>query len=217
MTEPDLAKPTVFVVDDDADVREGLNLLLQSVGLNCEVFRSAQDFMRRRPAETVSCLILDVRMPGPSGLDCQKELARIHLNIPIIFITGHADIPMTVRAMKAGAIEFLTKPVREQDLIDAVHVALERDRARRNLEDQLRDLKQSFATLSEREREVLMLVSAGMLNKQIAGAMKLSEVTVKVHRHNLMRKLGAKSVPDLVRITDTLGFSRSNATSAVAG
>jgi FixJ family two-component response regulator len=215
--EPDLTKPTVFVVDDDADVREGLNLLLQSVGLNCEVFRSAQDFMRRKPAETVSCLILDVRMPGPSGLDCQKELARVHLNIPIIFVTGHADIPMTVRAMKAGAIEFLTKPVREQDLIDAVHIALERDRARRNLEDQLRDLKQSFATLSEREREVLMLVSAGMLNKQIAGAMKLSEVTVKVHRHNLMRKLGAKSVPDLVRITDTLGFSRSNAASAVLG
>ncbi len=205
---PSERKPKVFVVDDDFDVREGLKLLLQSVNLDCEAFGSAEEFLRRKPSDSVSCLILDIRMPGPSGLDLQSELARAHANIPIIFITGYGDIPMSVRAMKAGAVEFLTKPVREQDLLDAVNTALETDRERREKDEVMRELKHSYETLSDREREVLMLVSAGLLNKQIAGHMKLSEVTVKVHRHNLMRKLGAKSVPDLVRVADRLGFTR---------
>jgi FixJ family two-component response regulator len=201
-------RPKVYVVDDDIDVREGLKALLQSVDLDCEVFGSGEEFQRRKPTDAVSCLILDVRMPGPSGLDLQTELAHAHFDIPIIFITGYGDIPMSVRAMKAGAVEFLTKPVRDQDLLDAVNTALERDRKRREKEDRLRELKHSYETLSDREREILMLVSRGLLNKQIAGQMKLSEVTVKVHRHNLMRKLGAKSVPDLVRVADRFGLKK---------
>jgi FixJ family two-component response regulator len=197
--------PTVFVVDDDVNVREGLKALLESVGLQAEVFASAREFLQRQSSDTVSCLVLDVRMPGMSGLDFQAELANAHADIPIIFITGFGDIPMTVRAMKAGAVEFLTKPLREQDFLDAIHVALGRDRARREKEGNLRQLKSRFESLSDREREVLSLVIAGLLNKQIAGEMKLSEVTVKVHRHNLMKKLGAKSVPGLVRMADLLG------------
>jgi FixJ family two-component response regulator len=200
-TEP---KQIVFVVDDDIDVREGLRALLQSVSLACEVFPSTKEFLSRKSTEAVSCLILDVRLPGPSGLDFQAELARAHIDIPIIFITGYGDIPMTVRAMKAGAIEFLTKPVREQDLLDAVRVALERDRVRREEEEKVRELKTRFASLSDREREVMSLVTTGMLNKQMAGQLNLSEVTVKVHRHNLMRKLGARSVPDLVKMAEAL-------------
>ncbi|MEJ0074537.1 MAG: response regulator transcription factor [Alphaproteobacteria bacterium] len=197
-------KQLVFVIDDDADVREGLEALLQSVSLPCEVFSSTKDFLSRKPSNTVSCLVLDVRLPGPSGLDFQAELARGGIDIPIIFITGHGDIPMTVRAMKAGAVEFLTKPVREQDLLDAIRVALERDRIRRERNDRLSELRTRFDTLSERERTVLSLVTSGMLNKQMAGKMNLSEVTVKVHRHNLMRKLGAKSLPDLVKMAEAL-------------
>jgi FixJ family two-component response regulator len=193
------------VVDDDVNVREGLKALLESVGLQAEVFASAREFLQRQSSDTVSCLVLDVRMPGMSGLDFQAELANAHADIPIIFITGFGDIPMTVRAMKAGAVEFLTKPLREQDFLDAIHVALGRDRARREKEGNLRQLKSRFESLSDREREVLSLVIAGLLNKQIAGEMKLSEVTVKVHRHNLMKKLGAKSVPGLVRMADLLG------------
>ena len=199
--------PTVFVVDDDANVREGLKALLESVGLQAEVFASAREFLQRQPTDTVSCLVLDVRMPGMSGLDFQADLTSAHADIPIIFITGFGDIPMTVRAMKAGAVEFLTKPLREQDFLDAIHVALGRDRARREKEGNLRQLKSRFESLSDREREVLSLVIAGLLNKQIAGEMKLSEVTVKVHRHNLMKKLGAKSVPGLVRMADLLGVT----------
>jgi FixJ family two-component response regulator len=198
------SEATVFIVDDDPDVREGLRSLLQSVGLNCEVFASAGEFLQRRRTDSLSCLILDVRLHGPSGLDFQAELAAAHNDIPIIFMTGHGDIPMTVRAMKAGAVEFLTKPVREQDILDAIQIALQRDRARRAHECRLQELKTRFASLSQREREVLSLVTAGMLNKQTAAEMELSEVTVKVHRHNLMKKLGAKSVPELVRIVDTL-------------
>jgi FixJ family two-component response regulator len=197
-------KQLVFVIDDDADVREGLEALLQSVSLPCEVFSSTRDFLNRKPPNTVSCLVLDVRLPGPSGLDFQAELAKAHIDIPIIFITGHGDIPMTVRAMKAGAVEFLTKPVREQDLLDAIRVALDRDRVRRERDDRLSELRTRFDTLSERERTVLSLVTSGMLNKQMAGKMNLSEVTVKVHRHNLMRKLGAKSLPDLVKMAEAL-------------
>jgi FixJ family two-component response regulator len=201
------AKQIVFIIDDDADVREGLESLLQSVSLPCEVFASTKDFLNRKPSSAVSCLVLDVRLPGPSGLDFQAELAKAHIDIPIIFITGHGDIPMTVRAMKAGAIEFLTKPVREQDLLDAIRVALERDRIRREKHDRLSELRARFETLSERERTVLSLVTSGMLNKQMAGKMNLSEVTVKVHRHNLMRKLGAKSLPDLVKMAEALQVS----------
>ena len=201
-------RPTVFVVDDDESVREGLKMLLESMDLGCKVFGSTRDFLREKRPQGASCLILDVRLPGSSGLDFQAELANEHNDIPIIFMTGHGDIPMTVRAMKAGAVEFLTKPLREQDLLDAVNVALDRDRAKRAQDDKLRELKNCFESLGDREREVLSLVTVGMLNKQIAAEMKLSEVTVKVHRHNLMKKLGAKSVPDLVRMADLLNISR---------
>jgi FixJ family two-component response regulator len=200
-------RKVVFVVDDDVDVREGLRSLLQSVSLGCEVFASTKEFLRRKPSDAVSCLILDVRLPGPSGLDFQAELAAAHIDIPVIFITGHGDIPMTVRAMKAGAVEFLTKPLREQDLLDAVRVALERDRERREQDEKLHGLKTKFESLSERERQVLSLVTTGMLNKQMAGRMNLSEVTVKVHRHNLMKKMGAKSVPDLVKMAEALNVA----------
>jgi FixJ family two-component response regulator len=194
----------VFVVDDDEHVREGLKLLLQSVSLDCEVFGSTRQFLQRKPCDAVSCLILDVRLPGTSGLEFQAELAGAHIHTPIIFLTGHGDIPMTVRAIKAGAVEFLTKPVREQDLLDAVRVALERDRNRRDNEERVEGLKARFSALSEREREVMSFVNAGLLNKQIAGEMRLSEVTVKAHRHKLMKKLGARSLPELVRMAEVL-------------
>ena len=199
----------VFVVDDDTDVRVGLKDLLDSVGLKSEVFASTKEFLRRAPPQEASCLILDVRLPGLSGLDFQAELTARKIDLPIIFISGHGDIPMSVRAMKAGAVEFLTKPIREQDLLDAVRVALDRDRARR--EDQLKahDLRTRFAALSPREQEVMALVTAGLMNKQVAARMGVSEVTVKVHRHNVMKKLGAKSLVDLVRIADVLAISRS--------
>lgn len=197
-------KQTVFVIDDDNDVREGLRSLLQSIGLNCEAFANTKEFLNRKPSNEISCLILDVRLPGPSGLDFQAELVRSRVNIPIIFLSGHGDIAMTVRAIKAGALEFLTKPVREQDLLDAVRVALETDRARKEQEQELADLMARYDSLSDREREVTSLVTAGKLNKQIAGQMNLSEATVKVYRHHLMRKMGAKSVPELVKMTEAL-------------
>jgi FixJ family two-component response regulator len=199
--------PIVFVVDDDPDVREGLALLLQSVGLRSLAFRSAADFLQSKLPDEVSCLILDVRLPGLSGLDFQVELARSRIDIPIIFVTGHGDIPMSVRAMKAGAVEFLTKPVREQDLLDAVRLALERDRARREHEKETRDLRTRFGALSAREQEVMGLVCAGLMNKQAAAEIGVSEVTVKVHRHNVMRKLGARSLADLVKMAGNLGIS----------
>ena len=202
------AAPVVFVVDDDIDVREGLKSLVESAGLRCEVFASTREFLpRKKAADTVSCLVLDVRLPGMSGLDLQAELARTHADIPTIFITGHGDIPMAVKAMTAGAVEFLTKPVREEALLDAVGIALERDRIRRERDSKLNDLRARYESLSARERKVLQLVSAGLLNKQIGGEMKLSEVTVKVHRRNLMHKLGAKSLPDLVRMAGVLGVA----------
>jgi FixJ family two-component response regulator len=197
-------KQVVFVVDDDADVRAGLKSLLESVSVGCEVFGSTTEFLQRKPTDTVSCLILDVRLPGPGGLELQADLAGAHVDIPIVFLTGHGDIPMTVRAMKAGAVEFLTKPVREQDLLDAVRIALQRDRVRRETHGKMRELNARFASLSEREREVMSLVNTGLMNKQIAGEMNLSEVTVKVHRHKLMRKLGARSVPELVKMAEAL-------------
>jgi len=205
MTRPPAAR--VAVVDDDEAVRDALSMMLRTAGYAPDTYASAAEYLNRKPPPPPACVVLDVRMPGMSGLDFQAELANAHADVPIIFITGFGDIPMTVRAMKAGAVEFLTKPLREQDFLDAIHVALGRDRARREKEGNLRQLKSRFESLSDREREVLSLVIAGLLNKQIAGEMKLSEVTVKVHRHNLMKKLGAKSVPGLVRMADLLGVT----------
>jgi FixJ family two-component response regulator len=200
--------PIVFVVDDDPDVREGLAALFQSVGLRSQVFRSTAEFLQSKLPDDVSCLILDVRLPGLSGLDFQAELAKSRTDTPIIFVTGHGDIPMSVKAMKAGAVEFLTKPVREQDLLDAVRIALERDRARRERDKETHDLRTRFGALSAREQQVMSLVCAGLMNKQTAAEIGVSEVTVKVHRHNVMRKLGARSLADLVRMAGTLGLSR---------
>jgi FixJ family two-component response regulator len=199
----------VFVVDDDSDVCEGLKGLLESVGLRCVTFQSTTEFLRGAKYERANCLILDVRMPGTDGLDFQKKLADALIDMPIIFITGHGDIPMTVKAMKAGAVEFLTKPFREQDILDAVRAALERDRQRRDHGVKVNELQSRYQTLSERERTAMKFVVAGLLNKQTAAEMGVSEVTVKVHRHNLMAKLGAKSVPELVRIADILGIDRA--------
>jgi len=196
----------VYVIDDDPHVRSGLSNLLRSVGLNAQVFGSATEFLRLERLATPSCVILDVRLPGLGGLDFQSELGKRDRSPPIIFITGHGDIPMTVRAMKAGAVEFLTKPLREQDLLDAVRIALERDREQRRRDDELADLRSRFETLTAREREVVALVTTGRLNKQTAAAIGISEVTVKLHRQNAMKKLGAHSLPDLVRITDALGL-----------
>ena len=194
----------VCVVDDDSDIRDGLKLLLESVGITCIAFSSTKEFLESEQIGNANCLILDVRLPGAGGLDLQAELTRAQIRTPIIFITAHGDIPMSVRAIKAGAIEFLTKPFREQDLLDAVQAAFERDRMQRVQDQDLRDLQARFKTLTERERKVMTFVIAGLLNKQTAAQMGVSEVTVKVHRHRLMSKLGAKSLPDLVRIAEML-------------
>ena len=198
--------PVVLVIDDDPDVREGLRALFQSVNLDSRAYRSAPEFFRSKLPDQVSCLILDVRLPGLSGLDFQSELAKVNVNIPIIFITGYGDIPMSVKAMKAGAVEFLTKPIREQDLLDAVRAALDRDRTRRKSEERIQDLRTRFDALSPREQEVMSLVASGLMNKQVAAEIGIVEVTVKVHRHNIMKKLGAKSLADLVRMADALGL-----------
>jgi RNA polymerase sigma factor (sigma-70 family) len=194
----------VYIVDDDVDVREGVSALLQSVGLKVVALSSTVEFLTHKRSEEPSCLILDVRLPGLSGLDFQAELAKAQNEIPIIFITGHGDIPMSVKAMKAGAIEFLTKPFREQDILDAVRVALERDRARHELQIQTQSLRTRYDALSDREQQVMRLVCAGLMNKQVAAEIGVSEVTVKVHRHNLMKKLDARSLADLVRMADAL-------------
>jgi FixJ family two-component response regulator len=207
----DEGSPIVFVVDDDADVREGLQALLGSVGLRSMVFASTSQFLQFGAPTEVSCLILDVRLPGIGGLDFQAELAAAKISIPIIFITGHGDIPMTVKAMKAGAIEFLTKPFRDQDLLDAVRIALDKGHTRRESDRRIHDLRVRFEALSAREQEVMALVTAGLMNKQVAADLGLSEVTVKVHRHNIMKKLGARSLADLVRIFDSLAVPRPQA------
>src|SRR5262245_6090160 len=199
----------VFVVDDDAAVRDALASLLKSVGLRAEMFASAAQFLEGKRPNAPSCLVLDVRLPGLSGLDFQAELAKKGIQVPIIFITGHGDIPMSVRAMKAGAVEFLTKPVRDQDLLDAIQLALERDRARRGQEQTVAELRANVKTLTPREHEVMADVTAGFMNKQIAGEMGVSEITVKVHRGNVMRKMGARSLADLVRMADVLGIGRT--------
>jgi FixJ family two-component response regulator len=196
----------VFVVDDDASVRNALKSLIRSVGLQVELFGSAQEFLQSKRPNAPSCLILDIRLPGISGLDFQRKLTETNNPIPIIFITGHGDIPMSVRAMKGGAVEFLTKPFRDQDLLDAIHVALERDRARRQRDDEIATLKDRFEWLTPREREVLPLVVSGLPNKQIADKIGTSETTVKVHRGQLMRKMGADSLPELVRMAERIGI-----------
>jgi FixJ family two-component response regulator len=202
-------EPVVIIVDDDEPLREGLKRLLRSVGLQVQTFGSAREFMQSRPPDTASCLLLDVRLPGPSGLELQAELAAAGIRTQIIFMTGHGDIPMSVRAMKAGAVEFLTKPFREQDLLDAVELALARDRQRRASEKTRLSLQARFETLTRREQEVLSLVSAGLMNKQVAGELRLSEIMVKVHRGNVMRKMGAKSLADLVIMSEALGVRGS--------
>jgi FixJ family two-component response regulator len=204
MAEPN---PIVFVIDDNSSVREALESLLRSVGLDVRSFASTQDFLRDDSADALGCLVLDVRLPGLSGLDFQRELSRSQRHLPVVFITGHGDIPMSVQAMKAGAVEFLTKPFRDQDLLDAIQLGLERARALRRDAAALSKLRQLFDDLTQREREIMALVVTGRPNKQIAADLEVSEITVKVHRGQVMRKMGAKSLPDLVRMADRLGIS----------
>jgi FixJ family two-component response regulator len=199
------AQSVVFIVDDDESLREALKRLFVSVGLRAEAFGSASQFLQSKLPEVPSCLVLDVRLPGMSGLDFQAELGNANILIPIVFITGHGDIPMTVRAMKAGAVEFLAKPFREQDLLDAVGVALDRDRVRREQQGNNLSLRAHFESLTPREQEVMAFVTSGLMNKQIAAEMDISEITVKFHRGHIMRKMGARSLADLVRMADALG------------
>lgn len=204
MSNTDDTHAKVFVVDDDPAVRESLVELFASVGLPVEVFGSTAEFLQKRASDGARCLVLDVRLPGLSGLDFQSELAKLGAQVPVIFITGHGDIPMSVRAMKAGAIEFLTKPFRDQELLDAVQRGLELDRARRDQQKAMADVRARFSSLTSREQEVIAFVSAGLLNKQIAGRLGVSEITVKVHRGNAMRKMGAKSLAHLMKMAHAL-------------
>jgi FixJ family two-component response regulator len=199
------AEAMVFVVDDDVGTRESLKNLIRSVGLRVEAFASAQDFLRSTRPDVPGCLVLDVRLPGLSGLDLQKRMAEVELEIPIVFITGHGDIPMSVRAMKAGAVEFLTKPFRDQELLDAIQQALERDRNTREQRAEIEDLRSRYRLLTPREREVMALVVTGLLNKQIAGELGTSEASVKVHRQHVMEKMRAGSLAALVRMADRVG------------
>jgi FixJ family two-component response regulator len=201
-------EPIVFVIDDDASIREALRSLFGSVGLRVEVFGSAPEFLQSRLPDVASCLVLDIRLPGVSGLDFQEDLAKANIRIPIIFMTGHGDIPMSVKAMKAGAVDFLTKPFRDQDMLDGVTRALERDRKRRESEQAVSGLRLLFDSLTPREREVIALVTSGLMNKQIAAELGVSEITVKIHRGHVMRKMGARSLADLVRMAEMLEIRR---------
>jgi FixJ family two-component response regulator len=203
-------QPVVFVIDDDRSVRDALAGLLRSVGLTVQAFGSTQEFLQGEQPDLPGCLVLDVRLPGRSGLDFQRELAESGIHLPIVFITGHGDIPMSVRAIKAGALEFLTKPFHDQELLDAVQLGIERDRARRRDAAAIAGLRERFDSLTPREREILTLVVTGRMNKQIAADLAVSEITVKVHRGHVMRKMRAKSLAELVRMADRLGVSAAN-------
>ena len=203
MTIPD---PIVYLIDDDEAVRVAVKDLLESVGLRAETFASGREFLKAARADVPSCLVLDVRLPGVSGLEFQRELTAANVEIPVIFITGHGDIPMTVQAMKAGAVDFLTKPFRDQELLDAIHKAVERDRARREEQAGVEDLRKRYEELTPREREVMGLVVQGLLNKQIATDLGTSETTVKIHRGQVMRKMQADSLPDLVRMAERVSL-----------
>jgi FixJ family two-component response regulator len=196
--------PTVFIIDDDRGMRQAVQDLVESVGLRAESFATGQEFLGRQPTSNPSCLVLDVRLPQMSGLDFQRQLTEIGMQIPIIFITAHGDVPMSVRALKSGAVEFLTKPFRDQDLLDAIQQALQRDRAAREQQADILDVHERYQTLTPREREVMALVVSGLLNKQIASEIGASEATVKIHRGNLMQKMQAESLIELVRMADKL-------------
>ena len=209
-TQPE-EQGVVFVIDDDALLRDALSRLFRSIGLQVVTFASASEFLNHKLPPSPSCLVLDVRLPGLSGIDFQSELAKADIDIPIVFMTGHGDIPMSVRAMKAGAIEFLPKPFRDQDILDAVQEGLARDRTRRKRAIDISKLKNSYDSLTEREQEVMTLVASGLMNKQIAANLSVSEVTVKFHRSNVMRKMKAKSLAELVRMAESLGLQRDRA------
>jgi FixJ family two-component response regulator len=206
MEETRELQPIVYVVDDDASMRVALTNLFRSMNLGVKVFGSAPELLQSKIPEVTSCLVLDIRLPGVSGLEFQGNLAKAGIHIPIVFMTGHGDIPMSVRAMKAGAVDFLTKPFRDQDMLDAVTRALERDRLRREDQKAVTVLRELFETLTPREREVLARVTAGLMNKQIAGELNVSEITVKIHRGHVMKKMGARSLADLVRMAEALGI-----------
>ena len=202
-------KPVVFVIDDDESMRRGLTNLFESVGLRVEVFGSASELLQRKLPDVASCLVLDIRLPGMSGLDFQTQLDKASIRIPVIFMTGYGDIPMSVKAMKAGAVDFLTKRFRHQEVLDAVTTAIERDRKRRKDEKIVSNLRALFETLTRREREVLALVSKGLMNKQIATELSIAEITVKIHRGRMMKKMGARSLADLLRAAEMLGIRRA--------
>jgi FixJ family two-component response regulator len=199
--------PTVFIIDDDRGMRQSIQDLVESVGLRAESFATGGEFLKRKPTNDPSCLVLDVRLPQMSGLDFQRQLAEAGMQIPIIFVTAHGDVPMSVRALKSGAVEFLTKPFRDQDLLDAIQQALQRDRAERDRQAEIHDLQERYGALTAREQQVMALVVSGMLNKQIASEIGASEATVKIHRGNVMHKMQAGSVVDLVRMADKLKLS----------
>jgi FixJ family two-component response regulator len=208
ITQAAATEPVVYVVDDDVSIRESLDLLFRSIGLSAELFASAKEFLRIEPRPVPSCVVLDVRLPGLSGFELHSELTKANIRIPIIFMTGHGDIPMSVRAMKAGAVDFITKPFRDQDMLDAVTTAISRDRDRLDADGVRLDLQKRFDALTPREQEVMRLVTAGFMNKQIAADLGLSEVTVKIHRMHAVRKMRSKSLADLIGMAKVLGITQ---------